>query len=184
MRLRDISDADLVQLLLRQNDDALRELVCRYERSLSAFVYRTLRRRDVTQEVVQDVFIELFEALRNYQGKASLRTYLFTIARNKTIDHLRKKKIKSILFSAIPPFIVERLKTVVIDDELDKKMIESKINSVLRTLPNDYGVIIRLKYIEGLSVKKISSKMKMTVKASESLLFRARKSFITLYNKL
>lgn len=184
MKLRDISDADLVRLLLKQDDDALRELIRRYERSIYAFVFRTLRQRETAQEVVQDVFIELFEALRTYKGEASLKTYLFTIARNKTIDSIRKNKIKKVLFSAIPPFILERLKTIVIDDELDRRTIESKIHAVLGALPNDYGVIIRLKYMEGLSVKRIASKMKMTVKASESLLFRARKSFVALYSKL
>ncbi len=184
MRLRDISDAELVTLLLQQDDIALRELVRRYERPLYAFVFRTLRERESTQEVVQDVFIELFEALRSYKGEAALKTYLFSIARNKTIDRIRRKKIKKILFSAIPPFILERLRTMVIDDELDRSMIETKITTVLSSLPNDYGVIIRLKYIEGLSVKNIATKMKLTVKASESLLFRARRSFISLYNRL
>ena len=183
MKLQSVSDLELVDLLLKKNDSALRELVHRYEKKLHNFIFKKLRNREVAQEIVQDVFVELFEALRGYKKNASLQTYLFTIANYKAIDYIRKQKIKRVLFSAIPPFILERIKTILIDDELEKNELSQKIESVIQRLPNDYRVVIRLKYIEGYRVEHISKEMSLSFKATESLLYRARKAFITLYKK-
>lgn len=183
MKLQSVSDLELVDLLLKKNDSALRELVHRYEKKLHNFIFKKLRNREIAQEIVQDVFIELFEALRGYKKNASLQTYLFTIANYKAIDYIRKQKIKRVLFSAIPPFILERLKTILIDDELEKNELSQKIEYVIQKLPNDYRVVIRLKYMEGYRVERIAKEMSLSFKATESLLYRARKAFITLYKK-
>lgn len=183
MKLRSVSDAELVDLLLQKNDHSLNELVRRYEKKLHNFVFKKLRSHETAQEIVQDVFIELFDALRGYKRTASLKTYLFTIAQYKSIDFIRKQKIKRVMFSAIPPHILERLKTILIDDEIDKKELGQKIDGVFETMPNDYGLIIRLKYMDGYRVKEIAKKLSLSSKATESLLYRARKAFITLYKQ-
>ncbi len=183
MKLRDVSDLELVDLLLKKNDSALRELIHRYEKKLHNFVFKKLRSREVSQEIVQDVFIELFEALRAYKKTASLKTYLFTIAQYKSIDFIRKQRIKRVMFSAIPPYILERLKTILIDDEIDKKELSQKIEKVIGSMPNDYGLIIRLKYMDGYKIKEIANKFSISSKATESLLYRARRAFITLYKQ-
>ncbi|KKP52894.1 MAG: ECF subfamily RNA polymerase sigma-24 subunit [Candidatus Roizmanbacteria bacterium GW2011_GWA2_33_33] len=107
---------------------------------------------------------------------------MFSIARHKIVDQIRKKKLKSILFSKLPSYIIESLKAVFIDEEIDKKELKEKISKVIESLPNDYQVILRLKYIEGIKIKEIAEKLKMNFKATESLLFRARKSFIKVFN--
>ena len=183
MKLRNVSDTELVDLLLQKNDSALAELVYRYEKKLLNFVFKKLRSHETAQEIVQDVFIELFDALRSYKKTASLKTYLFTIAQYKSIDFIRKKKLKRVLFSAIPPHILERLKTILIDDEIDKKELGQKIDKVFGILPNDYGLVIRLKYMDGYRIKEIAKKLSLSSKAAESLLYRARKAFVTLYDQ-
>ncbi len=184
MKLRSVSDTELVDLLLQRNDSALAELVRRYEKKLHNFVHKKLRSHETSQEIVQDVFIQLFDALRSYRKTASLKTYLYTIAQYKSIDYIRKQKIKRVMFSAIPPYILERLKTILIDDEIDKKELGQKIEKVFETMPNDYGLIIRLKYMDGYKIKEIAKKLSLSSKATESLLFRARKAFITLYKEI
>ncbi|MDO9027577.1 MAG: RNA polymerase sigma factor, partial [Candidatus Roizmanbacteria bacterium] len=115
--------------------------------------------------------------------QSSIKTFLFSIARHKIVDQIRKKKIEKILFSRLPSYIVESLKVVFIDEEIDKRELREKIKKILESLPNDYHVILRLKYIEGTKVSEIAEKLKMKFKATESLLFRARKSFIKVFNK-
>ncbi|MCB0753430.1 MAG: RNA polymerase sigma factor, partial [Ignavibacteriae bacterium] len=109
------------------------------------------------------------------------KTFLFTIARNKSIDYIRKKKIKRILFSALPSFVVEGLASVVMEDELEKKEVQQKIESTLQKLPHEYQIILRLKYMENKSVDHIAETLVKTFKSTESLLFRARKAFIKVY---
>ena len=126
--------------------------------------------------------MDFIEALRDFRFQSSLKTFLFSIARHKIVDQIRKKKIKNILFSRLPSYIVEGLKVAFIDEEIDKKELREKIMKILESLPNDYRVILRLKYIEGIKIKEIAEKLKMNFKATESLLFRARKNFIKVYN--
>ena len=87
------------------------------------------------------------------------------------------------MFSHLPSFIVESLKVVFIDEAIDRQELKDKISKMISSLPNDYQVILRLKYIEGVKIKEIAGRLKMNFKATESLLFRARKSFIKIYNK-
>ena len=95
---------------------------------------------------------------------------------------LNDKKLKKILFSALPDYIVESLKTIIIDEEIEKKELQKKLKKVFDKLPNDYGLVLRLKYIEGEKVINIAKKISLGFKATESLIFRARKAFIKLFH--
>jgi DNA-directed RNA polymerase specialized sigma24 family protein len=97
---------------------------------------------------------------------------------------LRKKKIKKILLSAIPEQFINRCATLLFNDAIQKKELTDTIERILSHIPHEYAVIIRLKYIDGLPVKKIASKLAINFKAAESKLFRARKLFAELYTHL
>ena len=135
-----------------------------------------------SEEFIQDIFYDFIESLRDFQYQCSLKTYLFSIARNKVIDTIRKKKIKKILFSSMPAYILEGLTAVVFDDGLEKKELSTKIKHVFDHLPNDYKMVLRLKYIEGAKVKTIANKLSLGFKATESLIYRARKAFIKVFH--
>ncbi len=147
------------------------------------FVKRIVKNKELSEEISQEVFIDFLEQLRDFHFQSSLTNFLLSIARNKAIDYLKKKRIKKILFSSMPHYVVESLKTVFLDDELEKKELAKKIKKVFKKLPNDYQLILRQKYIDGERVTAIAQKFKMGFKATESLLFRARKAFIKVFNE-
>ncbi len=76
---------------------------------------------------------------------------------------------------------MDGLKTILIDEEIEKKELAAKIKKVFKKLPNDYELVLRLKYIEGEKVKTIAEKLSLGFKATESLIFRARKAFIKVF---
>lgn len=177
------SDYELVARLVRKDPSALFELYKTYQVPLSQFIRTRLRDDASVDEVVQDVFIQFLERLRDFRGECSLKTYLFTIARNKTIDAIRKKKLKHVLFSALPSFFVDSLSAVVMDDRLERAELEEKLRETFAQLPHDYQVILRLKYVENISVVDIAQQLKRSFKSTESLLYRARQAFVVLYHK-
>ena len=136
----------------------------------------------MAEELTQDSFLDFIEGLRNFRGESSLKTYLFSIARFKVIDHIKKKKIKKILFSALPKSVVENLASVFIDDQIEQKELAQRIERVISSLPNDYHLILRLKYMDGRRVQEIARRFALTFKATESLLYRARQAFIKTYS--
>lgn len=172
----------LLEKIIKKDERALLRLYKKYQPSVFNYVKSQINNYQTAEELTQDIFIDFIEALRDFRFQSSLKTFLFSIARHKIIDQIRKKKIKNILFSKLPSFIVESLKVVFIDEEIDKKELKEKIGKVLDYLPNDYRLILRLKYVEGIKIKEIANKLEMNFKATESLLFRARKSFIKVFN--
>ena len=173
----------LLEKIIKKDERALFYVYKKYQPLIFNFVRSQISNYQIAEELTQDIFIDFIEALRDFRFQSSLKTFLFSIARHKIVDQIRKKKIKNILFSKLPSYIVESLKVVFIDEEIDKRELRERIKKILESLPNDYRVILRLKYIEGIKIKEIADKLKMNFKATESLLFRARKSFIKVFNK-
>lgn len=175
-------EKELLEKIIKKDEKALLYVYKKYQPSIFNFVRSQINNYQLAEELTQDIFIDFIEALRDFRFQSSLKTFLFSIARHKIVDQIRKRKIKNVLFSRLPSYIVESLKVVFIDEEIDKKELKEKITKIIESLPNDYRVILRLKYIEGIKIKEIAGKLRMNFKTTESLLFRARKSFIKVFN--
>lgn len=178
-----LSDSVLINKIKNRDEKALFQFYQEHKKSLYNFILRSIKDREDAEEILQDSFFSFIESLRDFRGQSSLKTFLYSIAKNKTIDKIRKKKIKKILFSRLPASLVESMASIVMDDELDRKLLEKNIETVLSRLPNDYALVLRLKYKEGYKVAEIAGQIKLSFKATESLIFRARKAFLIAYNK-
>ena len=85
------TDALLVQRIRAGDTDAWSDLIARYEGRLLAFAESRLRKRDVSEDIVQESFIGFLTSLPNYDGKRPLESYLFTICAHKLTDFLRRE---------------------------------------------------------------------------------------------
>lgn len=177
-------DQKIIAGLIARNEKVLFDFYKKNYPLIFKFVNRHIKDKQTVEEIVNDAFYDFLENIRDFRGESTLKTYLFSIAHHKTIDYIRKKKIEKILFSALPSYLVEGLKIFFLDKEIEKKELTKKINQVFKKLPNDYQLVLRLKYIEGEKVKSIAKKLSMKFKATESLIFRARKAFIKIFNSL
>lgn len=174
---------NIIQKIIHKDEKSLLIFYRTYHTVLIHFFYRKTGKRDVAEELTQDTFLDFIESVRDFRGESSVKTFLFTIARNKAVDYIKKKRLKQILFSAISPYVVESLMSVVMNDELERKELSQKIEQVISRLPNDYQLVLRLKYMDGRKVQEIAITLALSFKATESLLFRARKAFIQLFDQ-
>jgi len=177
-------DKKIVAAIIKKKTTVFNRFYQSYFPKILNFVRRQINDQHQAEELTQEVFLDFLESLRDFRFQCSLKTYLFSIARYKTIDYLRKKKIKQIIFSALPNNFIDSLKIIFIEDEIEKKELREKIKKVFTRLPNDYRLVLRLKYLEGKKVKFIAKKLSAGFKATESLIFRARKAFIKVFNRL
>lgn len=175
------TDKQILKKLIARDEAALFTFYSKYKAPLKNFLSKQLEDRQDLEEVVQDSFLAFFEALRDFRGKSSLKTFLFAIAKRRAIDKLRGKKVKRILFSRLPESLVDSMARVLLDDEIDRRVIAENIEKALEKLPDDYVRILRLKYWSDLRVVEIADELSMSFKAAESLLFRARRAFIKVY---
>lgn len=175
-------DKKLVESIINRDESALNTFYRAHKNPLLSFIQRSLKDRLEAEEVLQDSFFSFIESLRDFRGQSSLKTFLYSIAKNKTIDKLRKKRIKQMFFSHLPTQFVESIAAIFLDDEMDRKVVAQKIESVFKKLPHDYVTVLRLKYTEGYKVAEIAERIKLSFKATESLIFRARKAFVIAYH--
>ncbi len=175
-------DKELIRRIYRRDEKTLLDFYHTYHQQVFHYVKRQMHDYQLAEEITQDVFFDFIEKVRDFHFESSVKTYLFSIAKFKIIDTIRRKKVKKILFSALPSYVVEGLRTIFIEDELDQKELQKKLHKVFDKLPNEYRLVLRLKYIEEEKVKSIAKKMSLGFKATESLIFRARKAFIKLFH--
>jgi RNA polymerase sigma-70 factor (ECF subfamily) len=84
-------EALLIDRIRRQDEDAWRDLIVRYEGRLLAFVEGRVGRRSIAEDIVQETFIGFLKSLSNYDGKRSLESWLFSICAHKLTDQLRRE---------------------------------------------------------------------------------------------
>ncbi len=177
-----IEDQHLIQRLLLRDRQAAREFYERFAPRLFRFIRRKVGSDQDVEEIAQDTLFAFLEGIRDFTGRSSLNTYLCSIAGNKIVDFYRKKKLVRIVFSQLPEGL-EPLISDLADPQkiLDNSLLRQKIVSVLSQLSPRYRKIIHLKYIEGRSVIEIAHLLSLSFKSAESILFRARRSFVKLY---
>lgn len=177
-----MNEDTLRQKLLAQDKTAAREFFKTYSPRLLNYIRQKVDKEEDVEEIAQDALFAFLESLRDFAGRCKLNTYLCSIANNKIADFYRKKKLKKIFFSQLPPALESLLVTMASPESiLDEKLLQQKINDVFSRISPQYARVIKLKYIEGRSVTEIANMLSCSFKSAESVLFRARKAFVQVY---
>jgi RNA polymerase sigma-70 factor, ECF subfamily len=166
------SDATLVERLpFDRSGDELRELYRRYAGELFGFAANALGDRELAEEVVQDVFAQLWRHAGRYDGRrASVRTWLYAIARNRIVDAHRR--------AAARPERAEddTLATASeIDAALDQAVLRWQVSAALARLSPAHREVIRLAHYGGLTMREIAERTGVplgTVKSRTSYALR------------
>lgn len=166
------SDASLVERLPGDDSgDELRELYRRYSSELYGFACNALGDRELAEEVVQDVFARVWRAAADYDPKrASVRTWLYTIARNRIVDARRRAAVRPGL--APEP---EQEGVGELDRELEQAVLRWQVAAALARLSPEHREVIRLAHYGGLSLREISERKGIplgTVKSRTSYALR------------
>ncbi len=154
----------------------------KYYKSIRGFVLKRIDDEGLAEELTNDILLAGFKSLPTFSGKGSEFSWLCGIAKHKIVDYYRKKRLKTILFSSNPLF--EEIADGALSPERDylKNELKKEIDEALGDLSEGYRKILRLKYIDGLKIKDISKLLKLSAKAVESKLIRAKKSFRLVWN--
>ena len=144
---------------------------------LKNYIYKKVKDPEEAEEIFQDVLIDAVDSLPLFRGESALFTWICAIANHAIVDFYRKKKIKTLLFSHFPFLEEVASQALGPDEKLEKEELRKEVKKVLGLLGEGYREVLRLKYIDGFSMREIAKKAKTTVKAVESRLSRAREAF-------
>lgn len=176
-----MEDSQLISRILARDKSALATFYRSYAPRLRRFIRTKIANHHDAEEVLQDTLFAFLEGIRDFSGRSSVSTYLFSICNHKVIDFYRRKKIRHIVFSRVPQLEALISPLLTPEDELDITEAKEKIYGVLRRLLPVHREILMLKYLDDLSVEEIARKLAISFKSAESRLFRARKAFVQAF---
>jgi RNA polymerase sigma-70 factor, ECF subfamily len=168
---------DQLAMRIKLGDEQAFELFFRkYNIRLCAFANKFLDDPEESQEVVQDMFVKIWEAREEIDPENSLKSYVFKTVQNLSLNRLRRKKVES--------RYIEIYKLVYIDNQefsahesLLGKELEAHIVHTIKKLPSECRKIFDLSRSEGLKYKEIAETLNISVKTVETQMSKALRSF-------
>ena len=157
-------DAGLVERYLAGDTTAFDEIMIRYERQIYRVCYRFVENRDDARDLAQDVFIKAFEHLSTFRRESSLKTWLYRIAINHCINHVRKHSQEFVEVTEYTGSIRPSIHA-----HLEKEEQRAQFRRMVKNLPPKQKAILELRINEQLSydeIAKISGRSVSTIKAS------------------
>jgi RNA polymerase sigma-70 factor, ECF subfamily len=182
-------DAALMLRVKRGDDAAFAELVEKYKQPVMNLVYRTLRDATEAEDLAQNVFLQVHKSAHRYEATARFSTWLFTIARNLSLNEIRRRtrhpadSLESTQQENEdqPARQFEDVKTALPQDALLHRELEQKIEQALAELPETQRTAILLCRRDDLSYEDIAEIIGCSLSATKSLIHRGRE---TLKQKL
>lgn len=171
----------LIERILQGDKEATVAFYKQYSANIFSYLKKKLPNEEDAQELVHDVFLEALDALPLLRKHENVLSWLYSIAHNEVVDFYRKRKIKSVFLSQIPFLQLVASEINEPEFQFEKAKIREKIERAFSLLSQNHQKILRLHYEEGIQVKQLAPLFNLSFKATESLLFRARQSFIRAY---
>jgi RNA polymerase sigma factor (sigma-70 family) len=170
--LRLQSDERLIALVRRGNQHAFEALVARYQSRLLAFCRHMLSSKEDAEDVLQEVFAAAFNAILADEREINVRPWLYRIARNRSLNHLRRATAVGV--DSMDVHLSEGGLTTA--DKVHKREEFRLLIADVQDLPETQRTALLLREIDALSYEQIAEAMETTVPSVKSLLVRARVS--------
>ncbi len=156
------SNSDLILLIQKDDQVAFYNLYERYCRRLYGFVFRYIKQKEDAEEIVQEVFVKIWESRNKIDAYSSLESFLFTIAYNITISLLRKRtREKKYLEHLQSLQHLDDLPDLI--DEIHFNELNDRVQVLLNELTPRQKEIYQLSREEGLSHDEIAKKLDISV---------------------
>lgn len=156
----------------------------KYKKRIYNYALKMLNDKMRADDIVQDVFIKLYENLKNINNKQSIQFWLFKTARNEMMSFLRNTKNKKFITESvdIEDFEIENKSSLT--DEIENTELKKLILNELEVMKEDISEVFILKEYSGLSYKEIASLLNIDEDLVKSRLYKARQKLINKISKL
>lgn len=158
---------------LNGDQNGLVEIITLYSDALVAFINGFVHDESTAEDLMQDTYLELIIKKCKFKGESQFKTYLFRIARNKTIDYIRKNR-KSLPVDDSFVFTAESTENT--ESYVEKKEQRIIIARTMQKINPLYAQVIYLSFFEGMSNEEIASVIKKNKRQVEMLIYRAKAS--------
>tara|TARA_X000000368_G_scaffold92672_1_gene70841 strand:- start:3 stop:587 length:585 start_codon:yes stop_codon:yes gene_type:complete len=181
MLLSNLSDKELVKNYINGDNSSFEVLLNRHKNRVFAFIMSKIKNKDLSEDIFQDTYVKVVNSLQKgkYNEEGKFLPWVMRIAHNLVIDHFRKQKKMQMIRSNNDFDIFDVIKDSKInaDEKLIKDQIFSDLNSLIDKLPSDQKEVLKMRYYEELSFKKIAEYFDISINTA---LGRMRYALINL----
>lgn len=177
-------DKTLAAQAAQGSELAFRDLLRRYERPVFSLIVRMVRDRTLAEDISQEAFIRAFKAIGSYDPRYKFSSWMFKIAHNLTIDHLRRKRIETVSIHGSPNAVTaeEQARTSLVlessqerpDAYVENMELGSQIEAAIGKLRPEYRSVTLLRHVEGYSYQEIADILGLPLGTVKTYIHRAR----------
>lgn len=181
---RALSDQEVVQQAVIGCESAYRELIRRYQRPIYSLIYRMVRNKELAEDLAQDTFIKMLNGIGSYRPEYKFSSWLFKIANNAAIDHLRRRELDTLSLDGSPHAegaeAVEATTLQIGDDkesqleEVTSRELGAQIEAAVGRLRPEYRNCILLRHVEGRPYEEIAEILDLPLGTVKTYIHRAR----------
>jgi RNA polymerase sigma-70 factor (ECF subfamily) len=172
-------------LLARSGREAAyRELVRRYERPVFALLYRMVRDRELAEDLAQETFVKALNAIESYRPEFKFSSWIFKIANNAAIDHLRRRELDTLSLDGSPHAETpEAMQATALQigarqesplDAVEARELGGAIEAAIGRLRPEYRSCILLRHVEGRAYEEIAEILDLPLGTVKTYIHRAR----------
>jgi RNA polymerase sigma-70 factor (ECF subfamily) len=179
-----LTDQEIVVLARQGREAAYRELIGRYQRPVFSLIYRLVRDREKSEDLAQETFIKVLNALDRYDPSFKFSSWIFKIAHNTSLDHLRKKELVTLSLegsphaesqSEIEASTVQALSTEETpEDYAASRELGATLEKAIGRLRPEYRTAIVMCHVEGRPYEEIAEVMGVPLGTVKTYIHRAR----------
>lgn len=180
---KELEDNALLSMALDQNQKAWQELVRRYYTKIMSTVCRIYGYKSESEDIVQEIFIELAKSVKNFRHDSSFSTFLYRIAVNTTYRYIKRNKSASFVSDSL-----DFLSGVFSEDQHEPSAQDSMItsenatvvNEALKKLSPEKRAALVLFEVEGLTLKEIAEILKVPLQTVWSRVYNGRRDMLKI----
>ncbi|HXF96240.1 MAG TPA: sigma-70 family RNA polymerase sigma factor [Gemmatimonadales bacterium] len=159
-------------------------MVRRYERPVFSLIYRMVRDRALAEDLAQETFVKVLNGIRSYRPEFKFSSWIFKIANNAAIDHLRRKELDTLSLDGSPLAATpDESEATALQvgarqesplDEVEARELGGAIERAIGRLRPEYRACILLRHVEGYSYEEIARTLDLPLGTVKTYIHRAR----------
>jgi RNA polymerase sigma-70 factor (ECF subfamily) len=157
------SDEALLQLVAQRNLAAYELLYRRHAQVMFNLIARVVRDSATAEELLQDVFWQIWEHAHQYRGSGAALAWMMRVARNRSLDELRRQRVRPSTVSADAAEVENVADVTTTEETVEMQMRRAQVQRALDSIPEDQRLCLELAYFEGLSQREIAEQTNLAV---------------------